>query len=198
MAEAKTAVAVHACGLESENKICKAFESRLDRMYELVRSLHAPKTDAIIIIAGGGICKNDSFLLVHYVVDHFKKVSPERHSPYSVFYAVDGYNSSTDTRDVLKTCRHEGVEKLIVVTSYWHNWMVRQMYSRFNNDPDLTVEFASPASRDGAGPKTIIKYAVAGLIVLAARLTGQFNRLDKFLNKKQEIRRKEFRETGCD
>jgi hypothetical protein len=169
-------------------------------MYELVCSLHTSKTndDAIVIITGGAGYKKDGMRLALCTAGHFKKFSPEKHSPYSVFYAVDGYNSSTDTRNVLKICRHKGVEKVIVVTSYWHNWMVRQMYSRFNNNPGLTVEFASPASRDSAGLKTVIKYAVFGTLVWITRLTGQFNRLDKFLNEKQKIRQEGFQEVGCD
>ncbi|MBI2062342.1 MAG: hypothetical protein HYT64_01480 [Candidatus Yanofskybacteria bacterium] len=118
--------------------------------------------------------------------------------PCPVFYADNCYNSSTDTQNVLEICREQKVDKVIVVTSYWHNWMVRQMYSRFNNTPRLTVNFAKPASRDWAGLKTVIKYAIFGILVLLARLTGQFRRLDKFLNEKQKNRQEEFQEIGCD
>jgi hypothetical protein len=199
----KIAIAVHACGFKSEDKICKAFESRLIRVYEIACWLYAKRYDfggykPFVIITGGVSYRAGSTLLARLGGDYLEKILPPGAVlAYRIFYATDCYNSSTDTQNVLRICQKQGVEKLIVVTSYWHNWMVRQMYRRFNTQPDLIVEFARPTSRDGAGLKTIIKYTVFGSLVLASRMTGQFERLDNFLNRRQRIRQEGFQEAGC-
>ena len=196
---AKVAIAVHACGFSSKEEICPAFKSRLRRaQLALIDLPPINKGEAIVIITGGVPYEKGARLLADLAGDYLSSLYARCKLPYDTFYAFACFNSSTDAQNVLEICREQKVKRLIVVTSYWHNWMVRQMYKVFNNRSGLSIEFASPMSRDGAGIKTVVRYIVFSLLIFTSRIIGLFNWLDAKLNKSQVKRQKEFQEIGCD
>ena len=147
---AKIAVVIHACGFESEYEICETFKIRIREAKSIAEEIGA----SMFIITGGVRYQKESkLLLAHYAGIYLKSLFPQNKSPYPILYAIHCYNSSTDTKNVLKICKREEVERIIIVTSEWHSEVVRQMYNYFNDNPNLTVKFAISDKGESAGIK---------------------------------------------
>lgn len=191
-----TAIALHACGYESKDKICKTARARAEvaaRQAELRGARHVFVTSGV---------KHGSKWLADLIADNFKESLSKDFPPPSVHCLTNCFNSSTDTQMVLDNLlvRAEAPEHLVVVSSYWHCWILRPLYTYWAWAPrdgfTGQIEFVHPKP-DPAGIKTVLAYAFYALVFRASLKLGFFRILDDWLNVKQSARQDSFPISGC-
>ena len=191
------AIVIHACGFDDENTICKVARARTE---EVIRLSRLQGIENIIITGGVRFHSNSDWLaklIGRYVTNRFW--SPRKTRVPNLHILTNCFNSSTDTQAVLTEATANDLEELLVVSSYWHHWILRPMYNywarRLGFHGKLT--FLSPP-KDPAGIKTILSYACYGLVFRLAFWSKTFPYLDRWLNSKQWIRKNCFPISGCD
>lgn len=159
-----------------------------------------------VIITGGVPYEIGSLMLAQCGGDYFRSLFSPIESIPPIFYAENCFNSSTDTLEVLLmlscNCTRQGKEKnIIVVSSYWHNWVLKQTYKYWKRILEYSppIIFTSP-SKDIAGIKTIAIYVIFSVIIKLLNIINfaAVDKFDRFLNKKQIRRKNGFPVLGCD
>lgn len=143
MKKENTAVVIHACGFASRESLCPVFMSRIGKAIELIlsdRGYWNKQKDSNIkttLITGGVSYESSSPTLAKCAGKEFRFVLAGdflvdgHREELSIFYAENCFNSSTDTKDALLICLGQKVDSIMVVSSYWHNWVLKQTYKRW-------------------------------------------------------------------
>lgn len=207
MKNKNTAVVIHACGFSSKDSICPVFQSRVEKAVQIIKELDKKKTNHITVIITGGVpYEIGSLMLARCGGDYFKSLFNPAESIPPIFYAETCFNSSTDTLEVLLmlscNCIRQDMKKnIIVISSYWHNWILKQTYKYWKRilEYNPPIIFTSP-SKDIAGIKTIAIYATLSAIMKLLNIISfaATDKFDRFLNKKQVKRKDGFPVLGCD
>ena len=195
------AIVVHACGFSSKEEICPVFKSRLMMAKAELESLDKKDlAETIIIITGGVPFEKGSKILALCGGEYFASLFENNQSPVPVFYPGECFNSSTDTAGALFIAMCAGIsKKYIVVSSFWHNWILKQTYASWTGKIGYIppISFISP-NKDMAGYKTIITYASFAITMATLTVIGLNAWFYYFLYEKQIKRTDGFPVLGCD
>lgn len=191
------AIALHACGFENESTICKVARARAEKA---VRLSYLQGIDHVIITGGVRFRSGSAWLaelIRQYILNNV--FDPGEVQWPNLQVLTNCFNSSTNTQAVITEAKANDFEKILVVSSYWHHWILRPMYGYWTHHLGFhgKLTFASP-SKDPAGIKTILAYACYSLVFRLAFWSGTFPHLDQCLNDKQWKRKDYFPVSGCD
>ncbi len=189
-------IALHACGFEDENTICQVARARAEEVIRLARLQEIGN----IIITGGVRFRPDSAWLAKRIGQYIanRLGSPRDTRLPNLHILTNCFNSSTDTQAVITEAKANDLEEILVVSSYWHHWILRPMYDYWAHRLKFQVKltFLSPV-KDPAGARTILSYACYGLVFRLAFWSKTFPHLDRWLNSRQWVRKNRFPLSGC-